>query len=322
MSMVNTQQAWENTLIEIQSNISKANFNTWFKNTHIENMTGGTVTIGVANEFIREWLNTKYHKIILKAIRDVLPETRAVEYIISKKKPEAQTIPSAHTDSLRETLQKNELPLKDLYVNRDTNLNPRYTFDTFIIGSFNELAYSATQAILKKPGVYNPLFVYGETGLGKTHLIQAIGNELITRHPNIKIYYTSSEKFTSELVQALQKNQADTFKNKYRKYDVLIMDDIQFVSGKDKTQDELFHLFNVLYDANKQIIFSSDKHPNYIIGLEERLKSRFSAGMVVDINKPEYESRIAILRAKARLMSFSISDTCIDYIAHTVEGMS
>jgi chromosomal replication initiator protein len=280
----------------------------------------GTVIIGVANEFIREWLHTKYHKVILKALRDVVPDTRAVEYVISKKKPEAQPLATPQQESFRATLQKNELPLKEVYVNRDTNLNPRYTFDTFIIGPFNELAYSATQAILKKPGVYNPLYIYGETGLGKTHLIQAIGNELCHRYPGSKVYYVTSEKFTNELVSALHKGTMDAFKNKYRKYDTLIIDDIQFVSGKEKTQEELFHVFNALHDNNHQIIFSSDKHPHYIIGLEDRLKSRFSAGMVIDINKPEYESRLTLIASKARALQLHLDMTCIEYLAKNIEG--
>ncbi len=335
--MISTQQVWENALIALQSDISKANFNTWFKNTHIESIGNGVVTIGVESEFIREWLLTKYHKTILKAVRKVFPDTRAVEYVVAKKKPENTTVvggigtssfssphsalsSSSTTPVFSSPMNTGELPLRDLYINKDTNLNSRYTFDSFIIGSFNELAYSAAQAIIKKPGVYNPLFIYGETGLGKTHLIQAIGNEILSKHPGIKLYYTSSEKFTGELVSALQKNQPELFKQKYRKFDVFIMDDIQFLSGKDKTQEELFHLFNNLYDMNKQIIFSSDKHPNYIIGLEDRLKSRFSAGMIVDINKPDYESRVAIIKTKLKISGLGLAENSIEYIAQNIEG--
>lgn len=325
--MVNTQQAWDNALIDIQSEISKANFNTWFKNTHIEAVKGGLVIIGVESDFILEWLSTKYHKSILKALRSVLPETRSVEYVISKKKP--SPTPIVQENPLTSQIQKKEttslakeLPLKEVYIDKETNLNPRYTFDSFIIGPFNELAYSAAQAIIKKPGVYNPLFIYGDTGLGKTHLIQAIGNELGNRYKNIKVYYTSSEKFTSDLVNAFQKNQSEIqkVKDRYKKYDVLIMDDIQFLSGREKTQEELFHLFNTLQNEQKQIIFSSDKHPNYIVGLEERLKSRFSAGMIVDVNRPEYESRLAIIKTKLKNLGFQMNDSSLDYVAQNVEG--
>jgi chromosomal replication initiator protein len=173
---------------------------------------------------------------------------------------------------------------------------------------------------LKKPGVYNPLFIYGETGLGKTHLIQSIGNELSHRYPGTKVFYITSDKFAGELLHAIQKGGMENFKSKYRKYDVLVLDDVQFISGKEKTQEELFHIFNALYDNNRQIIFSSDKHPHYIIGLEDRLKSRFSAGMVVDINKPEFESRTTIIKAKAKSIGVSFEQNIIDYVAHNVEG--
>jgi len=215
----------------------------------------------------------------------------------------------------------NELPLNDFYINKEDNLNPRYTFENFIIGPFNELAHAAAQAIIKQPGiVYNPLFIYGNTGNGKTHLIQSVGNLVKAHNPDKKVFYMTSEKFTVEYINSVQQNKVNNFKDKYRKYDLLIMDDIQFLSGKDKTQEELFHLFNTLYDNNKQIIFSSDKHPNFIPGLEERLKSRFNQGMMVDISEPEHESRMAILRSKAEKNEILLSDDIYDFLAKTVEG--
>ncbi len=180
--------------------------------------------------------------------------------------------------------QSNELPLNDYYINKEDNLNPKYTFDSFVVGPFNDLAFAASQAVIKKPGTaYNPLFVYGNTGHGKTHLIQGIGNALKNGNPARKIFYVTSETFAVDYITSVQNNKPNQFKEKYRKYDVLIMDDIQFLSKKTQTQEELFHLFNALYENNKQIVFSSDKHPNYIPDLEERLKSRFSAGMIVEV---------------------------------------
>ena len=219
------------------------------------------------------------------------------------------------------TLHNKELPLPETQVNRDDNLNPRYTFETFVIGPFNELAHAAAQAVIKKPGImYNPLFIHGSTGHGKTHLIQAIGNHIKTANPSKKVYYMTSEQFGQDCMNALQNQKMNVFKEKYRKYDVLIVDDIQFFSDKQKFQEELFHLFNTLYDNNRQIIFSSDKHPYFITGLEERLKSRLSAGMTVDIPAPDKESRIAIITAKAVQQGITLSGEIIDYLAHTING--
>ena len=318
--MQDIHNLWETVLAEIELAVSKANFTTWFKNTYAVKEEDGVFFVGVPNEFIKDWLATKFSREVLKSIRNHKESVRSVEFIIAKKpnKPvpvQQQTLEQEKKES--EGLQ--ELPL-DHMVPKKNNLNPKYTFETFIIGPFNEIAYSASQAVIKKPGSFNPLFIYGSTGIGKTHLIQATGNALIEKFPGLNIYYTSSEKFLMDYVQALQSNRINQFKEKYRTYDALIMDDIQFFSGKDKVQEELFHLFNILHEKNKQIIFSSDKHPNYIIGLEDRLKSRFSAGMIIDIARPEYESRIAILQAKLKQNNFVLSEESLDYIASHVEG--
>ncbi len=316
--MKDIHSVWEKALTDIELSLSKANFNTWFKHAFPIREEDGVITIGVPNEFVKEWLYTKYHKEIIRALRQHDENIRGVEYTISKKDDQASPQKQSQPIKTPENSTK-ELPLT-IPMGRRDNLNPRYTFDTFIIGPFNELAYSASQAILNKPGIYNPLFIYGSTGIGKTHLIQAVGNTLKERFPGIHVYYTSSEKFQIDYVSALQSNKINSFKEKYRTYDVLIMDDIQFLSGKERTQEELFHLFNILYDKNKQIIFSSDKHPNYIQGLEDRLKSRFSAGMIVDVSKPEYESRMAILQAKTKEHNVEIPFEILDYIASHVEG--
>lgn len=317
-SLVHQGDLWKECLSEIETEVSRANFNTWFKKTAIVKEEDGIVSISVPNEFIKEWLSTKYNKLILKTLRSRDSHIRNIEFVIGKIEP--QSTYTAPTSNHQFVTSNDSLPLQQLYVNKKDNLNNRYTFNNFIIGPFNELPYSAGQAIINKPGVYNPLFVYGPTGLGKTHLIQAIGNALKEKNPDISIYYTNSEKFTSDLVDALNSNKMNAFKNKYRNYDVLIMDDIQFLGGREKTQEELFHLFNILYDRNKQIIFSSDKHPNYIHGLEDRLKSRFSAGMIVDVLKPEYESRMAILKAKIAEQQVFVAHEVVDYVAMNVEG--
>jgi len=307
---------WESVLVEIELTVSKANFNTWFKDTSIAKIEDGVVSVSVPNAFVKEWLLTKYHNTILRCLRSLSGSIRALEYLITKTENKKRPAP-------QETfaLMGSELPLHDFYINKDDNLNPRYTFESFVVGSFNELAHAAAQAIVKKPGtVYNPLFIYGNTGNGKTHLIQAVGNHLKGTAQERKVYYITSEKFAVDYVNSLSNNRMPQFKEKYQKYDVLIMDDIQFFSDKGKTQEELFHLFNTLYQNNKQIIFSSDKHPNFIPGLEERLKSRFGAGMIVEITPPEHESRAAILRTKGTRNNFSLQDDVVDFLAASVSG--
>jgi chromosomal replication initiator protein len=313
---MNTKQLWKNCLVEIETGISKANFSTWFKNTSIVREDAGIVYIGVPNEFVRDWLINKYHKLITKTIADEYENMRAVEYIIVKLENAKQQEPI----TLNGTFEK-ELPLKDLYINPEDNLNPRYHFNSFIVGTFNELAYAAATAIIESPGTkYNPFFVYGGTGLGKTHLIQAVGNSIKEKYPNKKVHYLTLEKFATDFINSLQSNKANSFKEKYRKYDLLIIDDIQFIGKMEKIQEELFHTFNTFYENNKQIIFSSDKHPNYIPELADRLKSRFAAGMIVDISEPEYESRLAILKVKLRELNIELEEELVEYVASAVQG--
>lgn len=319
---MDTRQLWDSVLVEMELAVSKASFHTWFKDTFIARHEEGTVFLSVPNAFVKEWLTNKYHNSILKHIRDLAPGIHSIEYLVSKDDGRPKEIPKPQDSSfLSSHNSSKELPLQDFYINREDNLNPRYTFESFVIGPFNELAHAASQAVIKNPGIlYNPLFIYGNTGHGKTHLIQAIGNHIKNTSQNKKILYVTSERFASDIVTALQTGKINQVKDKYRKYDVLIMDDIQFLSNKEKTQEELFHLFNTLYDNNKQIIFSSDKHPNLIPSIEDRLKSRFGAGMTVDIPAPDHESRAAILSNKARSSNISIDNEIIEFLAETVSG--
>ncbi len=314
--MENKDTLWQRVLSEIEATISKANFTTWFKDTFIVKIEDNIVFIGVPNTFAKDWLGNKYHKSILRSLRDADGAVRGIEYTIIKNDQKAKQ----QLDAFRIKKEETELPLSDFYINKDDNLNPRYTFDSFVIGPFNELAHAAAQAVVTKPGTYNPLFFYGDTGRGKTHLIQAIGNYSKTKHPEKKVFYVSSERFYSDHINSVQDGTVGTFKEKYKKYDVFIMDDIQFLTKKEKTQEELFHLFNYLQENNKQIVFSSDQHPNYIQDLEARLKSRFVAGMIVDIPQPDYESRAAIIKKKLAQKNFFLSEVVIDYIASSLEG--
>ncbi|MBU4030736.1 chromosomal replication initiator protein DnaA [Patescibacteria group bacterium] len=315
---MNLKELWQTVLGEVELNISKASFITWFRDTKIDSQKEGLITVSAPNGFTKEWLENKYNKLILKILRDNSTDIKEVNFIIGKAK-------QLNDDSKNETIRipdsiGSQLNFQEFSINKETNLNPKYTFDNFVIGSFNELAQAAGRAITKNLGtLYNPLFVYGGVGLGKTHLMQAIGNHLIKKNPPKKVKYLSSEKFTNELINAIRKKGMDSFKDKYRKIDVLIMDDIQFIAGKEKTQEEFFHTFNYLYQKNKQIIITSDRQPSAISTLEDRLRSRFEGGMIADISYPDLETRIAILKNKTKEKEFKISEDVLIYIATNVQ---
>ncbi len=311
-----TKELWTKVLTSFEVSISRGSFHAWFKDTYIHKYEEGVVQIGVPNPFAKDWLVSKHYKSILRALRELEPSVRRLEFTVSresdKKKDESTRIQRPLSPS-------EQLQMQEVCVNAEDNLNPRYTFANFIVGSFNDMANAAGQAIIKSPGAaYNPLFVYGGTGLGKTHLLQAIGNEIKTAR-NKKVYYTTVEKYTLAFTEAVQRNMVNSFKDRYRKYDLLIIDDVQFLHGKERTQEELFHLFNSLYDQNRQIIFSSDRAPKHIPGIDDRLRSRFEGGMIVDVSKPEYESRLAILKTKAKDMQFVPATELLEYVASTVQ---
>lgn len=311
----NYPKLWEDILGEIQINLSVANFTTWFKDTYIIREQEGVVYLGVPSLFVQDWIHSKFHQHILRSLRASQPNIRSLEYVIvkegEKKRDEAKKAMASATINL---------PLQEHYINKEDNLNPRYTFENFIVGPFNELAHAASKAVAKNPGaVYNPLFIYGNTGIGKTHLIQAVGNHIKQTFPNKRVFYLTSEKFGGEYLESLQNNKAQQFKEKYRKYDVIIMDDIQFFSSKEKFQEELFHLFNTFHNTNRQLIFSSDKHPSIIPGLEDRLRSRFAAGMIVDVPNPDNESRVAILRAKANVHNVTLNPEIVEFLASSIQ---
>jgi chromosomal replication initiator protein len=315
--MTNNTNLWETALLKIEQETTEASFKTWFKDSILLKQEDGVIYIGVATRIMRDWLQDKYYKTILKTLRDIDPELRNVEFTVSKmvgKKKKATPVNTSQTST-------NPLPIDNLYVDKVDNLNPRYTFDSFVVGPFNQLANAAAQAVLNSPALtYNPLYIYGSTGHGKTHLIQALGNKFKQLYPSKKVFYVSSEKFTVDYTTAVQGGRAKQFKDKYRQYDVLIVDDVQFIADKEKTQEELFHLFNALYDSNKQIIFSSDKHPNSMKGLEDRLRGRFSSGMVTEIPAPDTDSRIAILKEKIAGHNFVLDDKTIEVVAKELRG--
>lgn len=311
------RELWEYVLTQVELSVSQANFNTWFRDSSIARVEDGIVYVGVPSQFFKDWYLKKFHALLLKILRGVSYEFRNVEYVIMKDERKKAPV----SISLRLDRGALELPLDDFYINKADNLNPRYTFDTFVVGSFNEIAHVAAQAALGRPGIaYNPLFVYGETGRGKTHLIQAIGNHFKKQYPGRKAYYLTSEKFVVDYTDAIQQGNANRFKDKYRQYDLLIMDDVQFLSKKEKTQEELFHLFNALHDTNKQIIFSSDRAPAAIADIAERLVGRLASGMTVDIGEPDMESRMAIVRKKAASHLLTLAEDVVEFIANTSSG--
>jgi len=308
------EQLWQAVLGELELSTSKANFTTWFKNTNIISIKDDEVIVSVPNGFTKEWLENKYHKYILKALQSVCPTVKKITYKIGKPQT-VEDIKGPGSPRGKNNYGRSVESAK-IYSDINTSLNPRYTFENFIIGSNNELAYAACSAVSNKLGsTYNPLFIYGGVGLGKTHLLQSIGNEILRQDPSKRVKYASSEKFTNELVDAISGKNTRAFKDIYRKIDILIIDDIQFIAGKEKTQEEFFHTFNTLYENNKQIVLSSDRPPKAIPALEERLRSRFEGGMIADVGAPDYETRLAILKAKARERNFEIPAESLNYIA-------
>jgi len=316
MDKGNPKELWEYVLTQVELSISSANFNTWFRNSFIVRIgEDGVLYVGVPSQFFKDWYLKKFHTLLLKIVRDISYEFRNIEYLIVK---DEHRKPQREVKTVHGAL---ELPLDEYYINKSDNLNPRYTFDTFVIGSFNNLAYAASQAALNRPGItYNPLFIYGDTGRGKTHLIQAIGNQYKKLYPGRKVFYLTSEKFVVDYTDSVQAGAANRFKNKYRHYDLLIMDDIQFLSKKERSEEELFHLFNALHDTNKQIIFSSDRAPTAIPDIAERLKGRLASGMTIDTGEPDPESRMAIVRKKAASHGIMLSDEVVEYVATSMSG--
>lgn len=302
--------AWKTVLGELEVSLSRANFTTWFKNTNLASMENGEVVISVPNIFTKEWLENKYHKQISDALRKALPDLKSVNYRVGSS---PQVVPTI--EEINEVIAEK---IEDLPESTG-KLNSKYTFDDFVPGDSSKLAFAAAQSVAKKPGdVYNPLFIYGGVGLGKTHLMQAIGHEILKSDPKKKVEYVSSEKFTSDFIASLNKS-GNNFKDKYRNIDVLMIDDMQFLAGKEQTQVEFFHTFNALHQARKQIIIASDRPPKSIPTIEERLRSRFEWGLIVDIQPPDLETRVAILQRKSRERGIDIPLEALDYIAKQIQ---
>ncbi len=311
------QKLWQAMLGSLEINLSKGNFITWFKNTGIIEKGDDYIVVGVPSNFAHEWIKNKFHSHLLKSLKTIAPEVRDIKYHIGSLKTASEKQGSLLQQS--ETNEKNTVVYKATGNNPSNTLNKQYTFETFIIGQNNELAHAASMAVSKNPGTqYNPLFIYGGVGLGKTHLIHAVGNKLIANNPRARILYATSEKFTNDFINAIQQKKLDDFKKLYRQVDMLLIDDVQFIAGKEQTQEEFFHTFNELRDKGKQIILTSDRLPKDIPSIEQRLISRFEWGMIADVGAPSLETRIAILKTKLAKMGASFDNEIINYIAENV----
>ncbi len=310
---------WQAVLGEIEVSVSRASFVTWFKNTRMLRFENDTLVIGVPNVFIKQQLERKFSQLVSDALEHNGVTPKIIEYKISsavtnKRIDDEAVVVNSSARS------RSAAPTKSsLSHSYRQGLNEKYTFDSFIVGSGNELAYAACQAIAANPGKkYNPLFVYGGVGIGKTHLIQAVGNAVLANKPDAHIVYVSTEQFVQEFVDAVRYKKNTDFAGYYRSADVLIVDDIQFIAGREKTQEEFFHTFNALHQANKQIIISSDKPPKDIPTLEERLRSRFAWGMSIDMQIPDFETRCAIVQAKAQSQSFELPPPVVEFLANNI----
>ena len=311
---MNNQQLWQAILGSLEISLSKANFNTWFKNTSILERGEDYILIGVPSTFNRDWIAAKYHQEMLKALKSQAPEIKEIRYQLGNQ---VASQPAQKNATVKNGVESSSQ--KEAFSQNSSGLNPKYTFETFIIGKNNELAHAAGQAVSKTPGSqYNPLFIYGGVGLGKTHLMHAVGHKLAVGSNKQKILYVTSEKFTNDYINAISQKRMDEFKKAYRGVDALLIDDIQFLAGKEGTQEEFFHTFNELRDKGKQIIITSDRLPKDIPAIEQRLVSRFEWGMVADIQAPDLETRMAILRTKMGKKGVNISEDILFYIAENI----
>lgn len=316
---MNNEQVWQAVLGEIEIGLSRVNFVTWFKDTFISSIENGRIIIGVPSEFVKRWLENKFYKIIKSSLEKTTGE-KITEVIYRVELKKNEPIQNKTIGTIVPPLDnKISTPkLESPTINR-FGLNAKYLFDNFIVGRGNELANAACRAVINNPGkVYNPLFIYGGVGLGKTHLLQAIGNQL-SKVTN-KILYTTSENFTNNYVQAVKTGKGKDFKSVYRNVDLLLVDDVQFMGGKDGTQEEFFHTFNELHQTNKQIVLTSDRPPKSIPAIEDRLISRFESGMVVDVGKPDVETKIAILEKKSGEKNYALDDDVLLFVANNIQN--
>lgn len=307
-------ELWEKTLNIIKAELTEVGFNTWIKCIEPINITQDTLYLSVPNDFTKGILEARYKDLISNAVKLVSSKKHDIKFVLSSD----DILKNVEESPVHPPREKQKISNDDML---SSWLNPKYTFDTFVIGNSNRFAHAASLAVAEAPAkAYNPLFIYGGVGLGKTHLMHAIGHYISSENPSAKVVYVSSEKFTNELINSIKDDKNVEFRNKYRNVDVLLVDDIQFIAGKERTQEEFFHTFNALYEADKQIIISSDRPPKEIPTLEDRLRSRFEWGLIADIQPPDYETRIAILKKKADVENLNVSNEVMGYIANKIQS--
>jgi chromosomal replication initiator protein len=307
---MNAKQAWQSVLGQLQMEMPKASFDTWVRDTYPLSYDKGELTIGVPNAYARDWLDSRLASTVSRLLVGVMNSNVAVNFVVTQGE-ETEVVETEAVSPVQNEASEPQI--------RNSSLNPRYKFENFVVGSGNRLAHAACQAVAEKPArAYNPLFLYGGVGLGKTHLLHAIGNACYGR--NLNVLYVSSEEFTNDMINAIRTHTTQAFRDKYRSIDVLLVDDIQFIAGKESTQEEFFHTFNTLHGQDKQIIVSSDRPPKALVTLEERLRSRFEWGLAADIQPPDLETRLAILRAKAERTGRFIPDEILDTISRRVQS--
>jgi chromosomal replication initiator protein len=309
---MNAEQAWQSVLAQLQMEMPRASYDTWVRDTRPTAYENGIITVGVRNAYARDWLESRLATTVSRLLIGILNSNVAVEFVVSQAtETDSHTDPEPVASSIEITTPEPKP--------RHVTLNPRYTFDTYVVGSGNRLAHAACQAVAEKPArAYNPLFLYGGVGLGKTHLLHAIGNACYA--DGLNVLYVSSEEFTNDMISAIRTHTTQAFREKYRSADVLLVDDIQFIAGKESTQEEFFHTFNTLHGQDKQIIVSSDRPPKSLVTLEERLRSRFEWGLTADIQAPDFETRLAILRSKAERTGRHISDEILESVAKQIQS--
>ncbi len=319
---MDAKQVWRAALGELQVSLSPANFETWLKETALVAVDDNRFRVAVPNGFAKDWLETRYRSLISQTLARVVGYSVTVDFEVQEGLS-AQSNNQAEATHQAATAQPVRLESARVGGGGDgassASLNPRYTFRTFIVGSANRLAHAASLSVAERPGhAYNPLFLYGGVGLGKTHLMHAIGNQVLSRFPRKRVVYATSEKFTNEFIASIQQGRIEDFRNRYRRIDLLLIDDIQFIADKERTQEEFFHTFNAIHEDGKQIVLSSDRPPKLIVTLEERLRSRFEWGLIADLTAPDLETRIAILRAKAEENAVPIASDVLEFIARKV----
>lgn len=324
------EHIWQETLNKIKEKLSNPSFNTWFSDTKPVHLTENNhLLIKVPNNFIKDWLEQRYLALIGEIIFSLTKNKCTIKFLTPEElekemnKINSQTNSESKTDYKNRDANNNKNKTPDIKNNNTdfAGLNPKYTFDTFVVGNSNRFAHAASLAVAEAPAkAYNPLFIYGDVGLGKTHLMQAIAHFILDHTPESKVMYVSSETFTNELINAIKDDRTREVREKYRNIDILLVDDIQFLAGKERTQEEFFHTFNALHESNRQLIISSDRPPKEIPTLEDRLRSRFEWGLITDMQKPDLETRIAILRKKADLVELSVPNEVIIYIANQIQS--